>query len=63
MWDFIIKRELSKTVVDLNKHKITDQVAKTKLNKLMVQTRENAPKGQKRELKNNIFKVKKHFKI
>jgi len=63
MWNFIIQRELSKTVVDLNKNKIAAPLAKTKLDNLVKLTRENASKGQKRELKNNIFKVKKQFKI
>lgn len=63
MWDFIIKRELSKTVVNLNQKKIPVPVARNKLDDLVKLTKANAPKGQKRELKNNIFRVKKQFKI
>ena len=63
MWDFIIKRELSKTIIDMNQKKIPVQTGKLKLDDLVKLTRENAPKGQKRELKNNIFRVKKQFKI
>lgn len=63
MWNFIIKRELNKTIVDMNKKRMPVPAAKNKLNDLVTLTKENAPKGQKRELKKNIFKVKKQFKI
>lgn len=63
MWDFIIKRELRKTIVDVNEKKIPVSHAKSKLNDLLTLTKENAPKGKKRVLKNDIFKTKKMFKI
>lgn len=63
MWDFIINRELNKTIVDVNKNKMPQKDAQNKLDDLMKLTKENAPKGQKREIKNNIFRVKKQFKL
>lgn len=63
MWDFIIQRELNKTIIDTNNKKITKSEAVKKLDKLAIMTRENVKKGQKRELKNNIFQTKKTFKL
>jgi hypothetical protein len=63
MWDFIIQRELSKTVVAINQKKIPTKTARTKLDDLVKLTKANVQKGRKRELKNNIFRVKKQFKL
>lgn len=63
MWDFIIQRELSKTVVAINKKRIPVKTARMKLDDLVKLTRINVSKGKKRQLKNNIFKVKKQFKL
>lgn len=59
----IIKKELNKTIINLNTNSIQKSEARTKLNNLIKLTRTNVQKGHKRELKNNIFKVKKRFKI
>lgn len=63
MWNFIIKRELNKTIIDINQKKISRPIAKNKLDDLIKLTKNNVQKGQKRKLKNNIFRVKKQFKI
>lgn len=63
MWNFIIKRELNKTIIDINQKKIPRPIAKNKLDDLIKLTKNNVQKGQKRKLKNNIFRVKKQFKI
>lgn len=63
MWDFIIQRELNKTVIGMNKKKIHPKDAGIKLNNLIQLTKTNVIKGKKRELKKSIFKVKKQFKL
>jgi len=63
MWDMIIKKELNKTIINLNTNSIQKSEARTKLNNLIKLTRTNVQKGHKRELKNNIFKVKRDLKF
>ena len=63
MWDLIIKRKLNETIIGINKKTLSMPVARKRLDRLVQLTKMNVPKGRKRELKNDIFGVKKIFKL
>lgn len=62
MFDFIIKRELNKLIIDVERKKLSKLDAIPKLDEMMKKTK-LAPKGCKRQLKNNIFQTKKKWKL
>lgn len=47
----------------MNKNIIDPPVAKNKLNDLVKLTKANASKGNKRDIKKDIFRIKKQFKL
>ena len=63
MIDELIKKELNKTIIECKQKKINKEMAMRRLDKLAVDTKEKVPKGKKRELKNEIFSLKKSFRL
>lgn len=63
MFDEIIKKELNKTIIEHKQNKIDNELACKKLDLLAKETKSKVPKGKKRELKNEIFSLKKSFKL
>lgn len=63
MIDELIKRELNKTIIECKQKKINEEIAMKRFDKLAKTTKEQVQKGKKRELKNQIFSIKKSFKL
>lgn len=61
MWDFVINMEINKTLKEIDS--IPFDKREDKFKDLLDLTKKYAPKGSKRELKNNIFRIKKKFKF
>ena len=59
MFDKIIKQKLNKIMVDVPKNNLRKNTANKQLNEMLKITKFDLMKGHKREVKNEIFKVKK----
>jgi len=62
MIDFMIKREINKTLKGVNDGKLNKNSALQRLEGLQ-QDVKKCPKGKKRPLKNDIFRTKRLLKI
>jgi len=63
MFDELIQNQINKTIIDLKTKKIKKNIARNKFNKLIIETKNKGPKGKKRAIKNEIFNLKKSFKL
>jgi hypothetical protein len=62
MIDFMIKREINKTLKGVHEGKMNKNSALKKLDNLQ-QEAKRCPKGKKRPVKNDIFRTKRMLKI
>lgn len=63
MFDDIIKLEIKKTLFDLQSSKIDKQTASLNFDKLFNKVKLEGPKGTKRKMKTEVYRVRKRLHL